>query len=519
LSFRAAFSPTLHCPFAFVVVCIVSTCAQADSGPQPDVDITIRGVADGIVEQGEPMRVAVFVEMDQDSEAGDVLLAPASGTWADAMDVAIVHPDGSPTAVSGTMVGKPDQAAATLSPAMAAEGMWRFVPDATGPLPAGDYAVRARLAVPSAAPGSGGWTGEVLSPLVPLRIVAASDDPGRRSQHALALAQDAIIDDRLEDAAGIVDALLAEQSDNIGAWTVRSVISERAGNIPGALMSVNRARRLYFGDEPSGKLTEPNVELETIYQRLLDALETPDTGNPEPEWSWPPAALLGLPAAGPPGVLRAVPEAAAATPQTAPASTARTPELPPPPATATAPTKAPVNVAPATATEVSVVPTTQADEAAFLADPNGQWATSASASSEYAHDRYSAMQATGAPDVDTYSDNPNAWCNSGASTKEDWLELGFARPVTATELRVRQNYTPGTIAKVEAIAADGRAQLLWEGTDPNVYPDRQIAWFVLRFPAPPFPVSKIRLTLNVAALNGWKQIDAVQLVGSPSDTR
>ena len=149
-----------------------------------------------------------------------------------------------------------------------------------------------------------------------------------------------------------------------------------------------------------------------------------------------------------------------------------------------------------------------------MSDPAGQWATSAVASSEYGHDRYNAMQATGAPDVESYSDNPNAWCHSGTHNPEDWLELTYGYPVVATELRVRQNYTPGTIARIEAFAADGRAVLLWQGSDPNVYADREIAWFVLRFPPTPFPVVRVKLTLNISAIGGWKQIDAVQLVGN-----
>jgi len=37
----------------------------------------------------------------------------------------------------------------------------------------------------------------------------------------------------------------------------------------------------------------------------------------------------------------------------------------------------------------------------------------------------------------------------------------------------------------------------------------------LRFPPTPFPVSRIGLTLNIPAIGGWKQIDAVRLVGEP----
>ena len=162
---------------------------------------------------------------------------------------------------------------------------------------------------------------------------------------------------------------------------------------------------------------------------------------------------------------------------------------------------------------VTIVPCTEIDEANILADPRGQWATTATASSEYGKDRYNAAQATGVPNVATYSDNPNAWCYGGSTGSEVWLEVGFAQPIRATELRVRQSYTPGALVKVEALAADGHAHVLWEGLDQNSYPKDQISWFVLRFPATPFLIQHVKLTLNVSITPGWKQIDAVQLVG------
>lgn len=78
---------------------------------------------------------------------------------------------------------------------------------------------------------------------------------------------------------------------------------------------------------------------------------------------------------------------------------------------------------------------------------------------------------------------------------------------------MRQSFNPGTIVKIEAFATDGAAQLLWEGRDPNAYPQGRIVWFVVRVPKTAFPVQRLRLTLDTAAANGRKQIDAAQLVG------
>jgi hypothetical protein len=78
---------------------------------------------------------------------------------------------------------------------------------------------------------------------------------------------------------------------------------------------------------------------------------------------------------------------------------------------------------------------------------------------------------------------------------------------------VRQSLNPGTIVRVEAFEPDGKAHVLWAGKDPNVYPTDQIAWLVVRVPRTEFRVQRVRLTLDTPSLKGWKQIDAVQLVG------
>ncbi|MBL9210381.1 MAG: hypothetical protein JNL92_07920, partial [Opitutaceae bacterium] len=112
--------------------------------------------------------------------------------------------------------------------------------------------------------------------------------------------------------------------------------------------------------------------------------------------------------------------------------------------------------------------------------------------------------------------SPDAWCPASQNNGLDWLEVGFAQPVRATGVRVRQNLSPGAIIKVEAIAADGTAHVWWEGVDPvTTSSGREIAWFGVNVPATPYPVAKLKLTLNLAAKPDWEQIDAVQLVAAP----
>lgn len=161
-----------------------------------------------------------------------------------------------------------------------------------------------------------------------------------------------------------------------------------------------------------------------------------------------------------------------------------------------------------------VVPWDQVKEEDVLADAMGQWATQAVASTQYRPDEYSARQATGQPDVPTYSDNKRAWTPSTAERQEEWLELTFANPVYAIEVRVRQTFNPGAIVKIAAADPAGTWHRLWEGEDPNRYAKDRIAWFIVRFPPTAFPVQRVKIHLYTLAVKGWKQIDAVQLVGT-----
>jgi len=161
------------------------------------------------------------------------------------------------------------------------------------------------------------------------------------------------------------------------------------------------------------------------------------------------------------------------------------------------------------------------DESAILSDPHGQWAVAAEASSYYGGDtspkpRYGAIQATGAPNVPTYSDNALSWTTrSGDSPTPEWITLTYATPIHATAVKIRQSAAPGVVAKIELIEPSGAAHVLWEGIDNMAYSRNAIAWFVRELPRTDFVVNGVRITLQTNRVWGWNEIDAVQLVGTP----
>jgi hypothetical protein len=141
-----------------------------------------------------------------------------------------------------------------------------------------------------------------------------------------------------------------------------------------------------------------------------------------------------------------------------------------------------------------------------------QWASTATASSEYQHDDWSAMQATGKPDTEGPGDARTAWASLTADGGEEWLELGYEAPVLPVRVRIHETYNPGAVVKVEARDGKGGWTLLWQGRDPV----REGAGWCELDVAAPMAVRTIRITLDSANVPGWNEIDAVELIGDPA---
>ena len=157
------------------------------------------------------------------------------------------------------------------------------------------------------------------------------------------------------------------------------------------------------------------------------------------------------------------------------------------------------------------------EEEKITKDPLGQWGIDADASSSYldhtGKDTWSASQMTGLPDVEAYGDNGKAWTSKEQSQGIEWVKITYDKPVNATEIRIRQTYNPGTIIKVELIDTKGKSHIVWEGLDKTKYETDMIQYFIAKFEKTDYKTKIVKLTLATNAIGGWKEIDAVQLVG------
>ena len=138
-----------------------------------------------------------------------------------------------------------------------------------------------------------------------------------------------------------------------------------------------------------------------------------------------------------------------------------------------------------------------------------QWASSASASTQYETGSWAAAQAIGVPNVITCNDEWKAWASLDAAGV-DWLELTYEQPVRPTEIRIYEVWAPGSIVKVEVKEASGYRQVYNASPEPFTSCLRTLSipvTGVTEF------ISTVRITVDQRLRNDWNEIDAVRLTG------
>ena len=118
-------------------------------------------------------------------------------------------------------------------------------------------------------------------------------------------------------------------------------------------------------------------------------------------------------------------------------------------------------------------------------------------------------QVIGEPDTLTAGDIPTAWAPLEQNGGEEWLKLDYAQAVDITEVRVRETYNPGAVAKVTAVLPGGREVTLWEGVEPRHEAPVEMGFSVTAA----VRAATVKVYLDTRRVPGWNEIDAVQLLG------
>lgn len=152
----------------------------------------------------------------------------------------------------------------------------------------------------------------------------------------------------------------------------------------------------------------------------------------------------------------------------------------------------------------------------YINDPRGQWAASAKASSTFGEGPGKTPAASRMPANAAGAVDGKTWTNNQQDIGFDWLEVGFDKPVSATEIRFVFPDGEGVeaVSKVELQDTDGKWTTIWSGLS-DVKKDRRgnRTWFVRTFDKTAYKVKAAKLTLANNVERGYKEVDAVQLVG------
>jgi hypothetical protein len=154
-------------------------------------------------------------------------------------------------------------------------------------------------------------------------------------------------------------------------------------------------------------------------------------------------------------------------------------------------------------------------EDAYLNDPKAQWASAATVSSWYG-------QRNGSPPDDNFAGaqnlvgapNGSQWRNDNQDLGFDHFEVTFAKPVHATEFRAVFQDGAGAVSKVEVKDAAGTYTTVWSGLneDPSEVRGPR-TWFTRKFAKTAAPVNAVKVTLANTVAQGYKVVEAAQLVG------
>jgi hypothetical protein len=118
-----------------------------------------------------------------------------------------------------------------------------------------------------------------------------------------------------------------------------------------------------------------------------------------------------------------------------------------------------------------------------------------------------------------FGDFPTAWSalNPDGPPSPEFIELGYATPVFANSVTVRETNVSGFVSQIDLLDTNNVLHTVFSGADPN--PIGQIANFTVSFPTTPYLVKGVKVSVDPnTSLGEWEEIDAVQLQGITAAT-
>lgn len=158
-------------------------------------------------------------------------------------------------------------------------------------------------------------------------------------------------------------------------------------------------------------------------------------------------------------------------------------------------------------------------EDSYINDPKGQWAATATASSAYGNagmNEGDDPMASNAPGKVIGTVDGDTWSNNNTSIGFDWIEIGIANPVSANEIRsvLPDGRAAEAISKIELIDDAGTLHTVLSGVSPFKKDARgPRTWVVQSFDSTSYKVTGAKVTFANALMNGYTEVDAIQISG------
>ncbi|SOD83115.1 OmpA family protein [Spirosoma fluviale] len=144
---------------------------------------------------------------------------------------------------------------------------------------------------------------------------------------------------------------------------------------------------------------------------------------------------------------------------------------------------------------------------------NVQWASrvigvSSEKKGEPYGEQYKASQVLGRPSkLPDTGESPCAWAPFYADgTADEWIQVGFAKPMHARQIVIAENVNPGSVVRVLVIDPKGAEHSVYEATNIQARPDPLLRLFPKDTA---FLCTQLKVFINGAALKGINQIDAI----------
>lgn len=137
-------------------------------------------------------------------------------------------------------------------------------------------------------------------------------------------------------------------------------------------------------------------------------------------------------------------------------------------------------------------------------------------SSEYDSTEWNAGQMLGEPDTyPDYGDIETAWTSELRDGMREFVELGFnAHPAPASSIAIFETYNPGFVDTIYVKNPNtGGWDIVWQDTAAAAGVSSRI--FVVNFPLTSFNVTQVRIAMDMTAVIGWNEIDAVAIDNEP----